>query len=276
MAELSSENSAHFLSGWRRVLMFWPLSAAAGVLLAKGLALFLPTRGPIPHCAIAGSFVLDLAGLSLLLSLLFCAAKCSRAWPLLRAWLGTVFVMAPAYAGLALSSAHLESPHVFVVLFGLFAAQAAALSAVHGVLSVLLWWAPRATGPLTALALGLLVTALFWSRAPLQRMVNERGGASATALMKVSPPLAVASVWQQECDAARAPEKNQARFDLIRGPLTYEVWMGSYMAIPYPAITPNFSGGERTPGLIVQFLLVALPLLLVCDFLARRTTAAMQ
>ncbi|MCY3023954.1 MAG: hypothetical protein NTW87_33665, partial [Planctomycetota bacterium] len=214
--------------------------------------------------------------LAVLLSWLSLARRQGQPWQHVCAWLGTVLVCGAAFAGLGVAGTHGESPRTFVVLWALFAAQAAVLAAVHALLSLFLYFAPQLAEQVTLLMLGFAVTALFWSREPIQMLAHAAppGQASsasrlAEGVLKLSPPLAVASVWHQESDAARwAGGRSRARFDLIRAPLTYELWIGSYQPLPYPAILPSRASGAFVPGIVLAMLLWGLPLLVFGDILS--------
>jgi hypothetical protein len=162
----------------------------------------------------------------------------------------------------------------------LFAAQAAVVAALHAMLWVIFYDARQIAAQATWLMLTVAATALFWSREPIQMLT--RSGAKDTAIatraadgvMKLSPPLAVVATWYQASDAARQRGSSDNRFDLIRAQLSYEVWIGSYQALPYPEVTPASvpdPQGERppslNPGLILAMLAWGLPLLLLMDVL---------
>jgi len=258
-----------------------PLAVAAsfGWLLPYALRTFLPAGNPFPFTAIAASLLIDLAGMAVLLTLLSRATN-DEPWSLLSAWIGSVALVAAAMAGLALAHTHSESAHTFVVLWLLFAAQAALATGICGLLRVLTG-APRFSVQATALVVGVLVTALFWSREPItqlardaQRRESVASDRLAVGVLKLCPPFAMASAWNQECDAATEARRGN-RFDLIRAPLTYDVWIGSYQAMPYPEIMPSrqaddpseFGTREFKPGLILALLLWGLPLLVFADLL---------
>lgn len=264
------------------MLLSWAIAALGGFTLPFGLKAFLPAGLSFPYTAIAASLVIDLAGLAVLLALLARGTP-GDLWTHLGAWLGASAIAAASLAGLACARTHGESAHIFVVLWLVFTAQAATVAAVCGVLRVLSG-APSVSLQLTALLLGIVVTALFWSREPItqfaragQRQDNSAADRLASGVLKLSPPLALASAWNQECNVARSPEGG-SRFDLIRAPLTYEVWIGSYQAMPYPDILPSRQAADPgdygarpfKPGIVLALLLWGVPLLVFADVLLNR------
>lgn len=286
------------------VALVLAVAFACGWSLGRALNGLLPSAASAPpYAAIAASVVLDLACLALLLIWLPRAAEKGSAWTNTAAWLGSTLAGLAALAGLSLSGGG-EPLRTFAVLGGLLAAQGAVLAAVYGWLAVLFRFEPRLAPLVAGVVLSLAATALFWSREPIQLLGHEaEDGASsaawlAEAVVAGSPPLAVASVWHQESAAARGGAgagggAGAARFDIIRAPLTYEVWLGSYRAVPYPQILPGSGGGSGGGGeggggvgsegfrfgLVAGLLLPGLLLLLLSDiaaFFSRRTPALVQ
>jgi hypothetical protein len=154
------------------------------------------------------------------------------------------------------------------------AAQSAVVAGIYGWLALLVRFEPRLPGLVTCLGLSLAVSALFWTRGPIELLGHgaENGSSSAAWLaagvVAASPPLAVASVWHEESDAAR---KGAESYDFVRAPLTYQVWIGSYRAVPYPQILPSApdrQNGFRL-GLLLPMLLAGLLLLLASDVTSR-------
>jgi hypothetical protein len=85
--------------------------------------------------------------------------------------------------------------------------------------------------------------------------------------MKLSPPAALSAAWHQE-SATQHGSREDARFDLIRSPLTYDIWVGSYQAVPYPKIIPESQPPEPfQPGLLLALLIWSLPLLVFAEAL---------
>ena len=228
----------------------------------------------VPYSVIAGSFAIDLAGLGVLLALLPDRNRDLQPQTFLSAWFVSVIVCACAFAGLGMPRTHAESFRTLAVLWGLFAAQAATIAACHGVLSLLLRRNQTLSRQLTMFLIGAAATALFWTRVPIQIVAQSAPGTDAAEIMaegmlKLSPPAAVASVWYQESDAARA---QGGRFDLIHGAMTYELWIGSRLSVAYPDILPTTKSQEPerkafVPGLILAMLLWGLPLILLADTL---------
>ena len=251
------------------------LAYALGWLLPSAAAVPLSADSAPPYAAIAASVVIDLAVLAGLLIWLPVTAWKGAAWPGTGAWLGSVLACGAALAGLSVAGVHMEPMRTFVVLWGLMAAQCAVLAALHGWLAFLFRFEPRLPAQTTCVLLALAVTALFWSREPIELLGRGAEGGSSTAawlaagVVAASPPLAVASVWHQESGAART---GAASFDIVRAPLTYQVWIGSYRAVPYPQILPVSQGQERgfRFGLLLPLLFTGVLLLVLSDVAAQR------
>jgi len=226
-----------------------------------------PAAAP-PYAAIAASVAIDLAGLAALLVWLPVAGAKGEAWPGMAAWLGSALACGAALAGLGVSGVHKESLRTFLVLWGLMAGQGAVLAAAYRWLAVLFRFEPRLVPQIACVLLSLAVTALFWSREPLQLLGRGSAGGSssaaglAEAVVALSPPLAVASVWHQESDAACT---GAARFDIVHATLTYQVWLGSYRAVPYPQISPSAREGVLCFGLLAGMLFWGVLLLALSD-----------
>jgi hypothetical protein len=260
----------------RKLLLLLVVAFVFGLGLAYALAWLLPsTAASPPYAAIAASVVIDLAGLAGLLIWLPVTAGKGKAWPGTGAWLRSVLACGAALAGLSVAGVHQEPLRTFVVLWGLMAAQCAVLASVYGWLAILFRFEPRLPAQITCVLLALAVTALFWSREPIELLGRSAEGGSSSAawlaagVLEASPPLAVASVWHQESGAARL---GTASFDIVRAPLTYQVWIGSYRAVPYPQILPasqNQGKGFRF-GLLLPLLFVGMLLLVLSDVAAVR------
>jgi len=249
---------------------------AFGLALAYALGWLLPSAAASPpYAAIAASVVIDLAGLAFLLFRLPVTAGRTGAWTGAAAWLGSVLACGAALAGLSIAGVHKESWRTFVVLWGLTAGQCMLLAALYGWLAFLFRFEPRLPAQITCVVLSLAVAALFWSREPIELLGRGAAGGSSTAawlaaaVVAASPPLAVASVWHEESDGAR---KGTASFDVVRAPLSYQVWIGSYRAVPYPRIVPGVTGPENSFrfGLLLPMLLAGMPLLILSDAAAMR------
>ena len=259
------------------------VALATGFGLALGLSAILPPSEPgYPYIAIAASFMLNLAGLGLALVFLPAPDNDSKRFILAHgsAWVQASAAIFCAFAGLWAAPTQHESLRVFVALALLTSAQAAVLCAVHAGLSVVFGTRSRAPNTCCVILLGVLVSALFWSREPIERLARNGGNGSQQSaqlvdgIMKLSPPMAVGSAWYQESDSARNAQTSSARrFDLVHGPLTYAVWIGSYQTAACPDILPTLGSGDfysRTDfkaGLVLLLLLWAMPIILLCDVL---------
>jgi len=271
----------------KRVPAKLDLSAfAVGFVLAWVLKSLLPPSEPgYPYVAIAASFALNLTCLAAALALVPVENVVGKrvVFVHLKVWIRTSVTIACAFAGLWLAPVHRESVRVFFALASLTIAQAAALFAVHAALVVFFGAPNRAPKTVCALFLCVLSTALFWSGEPIERLSklsengSQRSAQLADGVMKFSPPMTVASAWYQESDGARNAQSSSARrFDLVHGPLTYAVWIGSYQAIACPDILPSGGTGdfytrrEFAPGIALILLLWALPILALSDVLMWR------
>ncbi len=266
------------------------IALAIGYTLPFLLKSILPPSEPsYPYIAIAASFALNLASLALALAFLPDESDPTQR-PIFRnsrAWLRTIVCIAFAFGGLWAAPFQKESPRIFLALALLTSVQAGALFAVHAGLTVFLGTNNRAPKTICALLLSVLVSALFWSREPIERLTKIGGKGSQQSaqfvdiVMKFSPPMSVASAWYLECDGARATGiASPRRFDLVHGPLTYAVWIGSYQSVASPDILPSggtgdfYSHDEFKPGIVLIFLLWALPILAFCDLLLWRKRVA--
>ena len=265
----------------RGVVILCAAGFAAGLILPYLLKTFFPQPvALVPHTVLAASYFIDLAGLALLLSWLPSNERHDAPWLRTAAFIGSLLVGACAFLGMSIAGMHQESLQTFLTLWTLFAAQAAVVAALHSLLWLIFYDARQIAAQLTWLVLACAATALFWSREPVQMLTRsgEKDSALATrsadGVMKLSPPLAVAATWYQQSDAARERGRSDSRFDLVRAHLTYEVWIGSYQALPYPEITPSWKPDPQgelpqsfTPGLILAMLAWGLPLLILADVL---------
>lgn len=265
-----------FLRAQRRALLSGKFlaglisAAVLGGLLCAGLIQILPPM-PQPIPVFVASFVIDMFGLGALLVLLPLAEDASNEWRITSAWLSSILLAASTYAGVGIVWRN-ESVYTYFVLLMLFAAQAAALCAVYGLLLTLLRPARYLAKQTLGMLLGLLVTALLWSQGPIQAATVTTASSTknlaailAEGTLALSPPAAVGSAWYRESDAARDENK---RFDLIRCPVTYDLWIGSAgITVAYPDVMPGKSASKGiTYGLIVTMLIWGLPLMLLSDF----------
>ena len=274
-----------------RSSVFCLLTSVFCLLLTCLLALLLPPASPLkPTNAILASYAVELLSLGALLAWLPGKAVDLTAYANLRAWLKSVAFSGAALAGIAAAPCHHESFKTFFALWALFAGQAATIAAAHTLLSIFISPAPALSRQLTIVAVSALVTAPFWSK---ELILSSSHGEEApgqtrrlppldwtAAVMKLSPPMAVASAWYTESDAARAGNSSDPalaaqaggnRLDLVHGPLTYRVWVGSYLFSSYPPILPGRQEHILAPGLAASLLLWGLPLLLMGEVALRLT-----
>src|SRR5262249_11762089 len=153
--------------------------------------------------------------------------------------------------GIAAVRTHHESPRTFIAMWALFAGQSAIVAAAYALLTTLFFPAVRPARQVVLLSLGLMATALFWSRGLIENVAQTScdnpaalAGSMADTVVKLSPPVTIAETWHQECDASRRPLRgNETRFDIVHGPLTYNVWLGSFQMVAYPDLYPLSNAG---------------------------------
>jgi hypothetical protein len=254
------------------------IAFALGAALSHAIHTLIPTRPNAPPLAlIAASFVLVMASQALTAG--FLGTDELRPWHALLAGLKSALIAGAGTAGIFVSGAGSEPFFTALLIALLCVALAAAWCAAFSVLAALLGTPRRALQALLLLA-AIANTGLFWSREVITSAATREsklGNALPNAVMYGSPPLALASVWHQESAAARREQSDQSRFDLIRAPLTYDVWIGSYQAVPYAAITPAFPrDGQRTLGLLGLIFFFALPTLWISEALRAREAGARQ
>ena len=262
----------------RRLLILFGCSLAVGALLSFVLSYILPS--PARASTIVASFGINLLGLSVILALLPEHLQSGGSWACFCAWMNASIVAGFGFVGLAIANASniFGAPAAsnfgptFLKLWILFAAQAAMVTATHALISSLFYPAKRFSKVVTLLGLGCIVTALFWTKIPIQLAPRQRGSTWANAVMKLSPVLNVASAWYY------SPE----RLDLIHGPLTYGVWIGDFgsYSIAYPRILPSFDAEDNETwslGIVGAMLLWGLPIIVLCDiFSATVKTRGLQ
>lgn len=283
--------------GLRQCALGCAAGLSFGLLLTLGLGCILPPSTPLqPFPALAASFAVNLAALGLLL-VRMPAGSAHLPWGNASAWLETSLIAASALAGIAVTPNHHESASTFIVLFLLFTPQLAAVAAFNALLTGVLR-TPNFSRQITLLAAAAAVTALFWSK-PLIRNISresssqpaargiDAGETCAARVLVYSPPLATACAWFQDSDAARHSRSNDIatavtaqgkRFDIVRGNLTYKVWIGSYLTLEYPVILPSFKepaaaladnskSREFEAGAALLLLLGSLPVLALGEML---------
>lgn len=185
------------------------------------------------------------------------------------AWLKSVLLCAVALAGVLVLG--LASPRMLLIVWALCACYAGLLCAAWALLSLLTQRRTVALQCVLLLAV-LANSALFWSRGPITAYSRSEslGAMLPDAVMKLSPPLALSGAFHQEAETQSSREG--ARFDIIRAPLTYDVWIGSYQAVPYPEVLPQKAtlAQRFQPGMILSLGLWFLPVLLLCGWLQNK------
>lgn len=262
-----------------RMLIAVPAACVVGFLIEFMAARFLERSS---LSLIVAAIAVYLSAIGTLLSLLPADTGAQRPWNALAAWLQSLLLCGAALGGVALAPTHHESVRTFLSIWALFAGHAAIVAAAYGMLSTLFFPAVRPARQCMLLGVGLMTTALFWSRGLIETTAQSssdsdalRAAAMADAVVKLSPPVTVAEAWHQECDASRRPSHgNDSRFDLVHGPLTYNVWLGSFQMVAYPDLFPPPAIGDDSqhfnPGLLLAMLAWALPVLILCEVLAHK------
>ena len=228
---------------------------------------------------IAGSLAVDFAGLATLLALLPGREQLARRLPWLTAWGQAELLGTAAFAGMAVAPVHAEPARTFVALAVLFMAQAALVTALHGLLTTLLYPRELIARQVLLLFMGALLTTLFWTRGVIRGCEQSslengphRAEAVADGVMKLSPPTAVCATWYVESSAGI--HQTPGLFDLVHSPLTYGEWLGvTGKQVAYPDILPpemrsnSLEFEHQNAGLAAALLAWALPLIVLCDIL---------
>lgn len=262
-----------------RVALAVAAALALGAVLSLALKELLPSRPGIPPiAAIAATTLLILAAQTLAFVNFGSAARDTRPFAVLRAWLKVVLVSGVALIGMSLSGVAPESPRMPWIAWGYCAGFTGLLATLWTLLSQLTGHRILALQFVFAIAV-LSNAALFWTRAPITAFSGEEQSWSAQlpdATLKLSPPMALAGAWHQEGGADGMREG--ARFDIIRAPLSYDIWIGSYHTPPYPAVLPRAGNADRPfhPGLLLALLVWSLPLLLLTEVLNAKRMRAIQ
>jgi hypothetical protein len=281
---------------WEVRTQLFNRAVLAAALVAGGLGLVLPgfflrfatPPGEPPLAVILSSYVICLCGFGYLLTRLPSADSDKSAQSCSGAWLAGGMVAAAAFAGLFFAPGNTESARTMLMLWLLFAAQSGFLAAAHGLLRLLFSRSGEAARTCSLLLLCVLVSSLFWTKPLIQAAGRESPSENlkppaaisrdvklsdhiATAVAKLSPPMSIAAVWFMESDAGRNTSGEGQRFDLIRGALTYGVWIGSAQGAPYPEMRPEWreaDAGGFSPGLPLALLAWSIPLMLLADILS--------
>jgi len=243
---------------------------ALGAALSLAIKELLPSRPGIPPvAAIAATSLLLLAAQTLVLVNFGLVARNTRPFAVFLAWLKTVLLTGAALIGIYLSGVGSDSPRMPWIAWGYCAGFTGLLATFWALLSLAIGRRVLALQIVLVFAV-LANSALFWTRSPITAFSSNESTWSAQlpdATLKLSPPLALAGAWHQEGGADGAREGS--RFDIIRAPLSYDVWIGSYHTPPYPAVLPRSGDHERpfNPGLLLALLIWTIPLLMLTEVL---------
>jgi hypothetical protein len=275
----------------RATLIAMSVAAFCGMVLPTLLGRFMASSGGFPVAVILASYAVTFLALGYLLARLPGNGVEAMQWRCLGAWLSSVVVAAGAFAALAVRAWDFERPMMMVVLWLLFAAQAGLITAAHGLFTLLFNRAGELARMASLLLLSVLVSSLFWTKPlihaagkePIKQQAQRRTETKlsdhiATAVTKLNTPMTISAAWFLESRAGKSGDAPEGgRFDLIRGALTYSVWIGSAQGAPYPEMLPKWRGSNRdevtdssgfTPGLLLVLLAWSLPLIVLADLLA--------
>jgi hypothetical protein len=260
-----------------RMLLAIPAAFATGFIIEYAFA-HLVNRSALS--LIVSTIAVYLCMIGVLLALLPAESKTQGPWIISGAWLQSLLLCGAAFAGVAMAPVHHESWRTFFAMWALFAAHAAVITGIFGLLATLFFPSVRPARQCVLLCVGVMATALFWSRGLIEMTAQSPSEADAPhaaqmadAVVKLSPPVTVAEAWHQECDAARKQTQSGSRFDIIHGPLTYNVWLGSFQMVAYPDLYPARGGEGFNPGLLLAMLAWALPVVALCEVLGKRRNA---
>jgi hypothetical protein len=246
-------------------IVFFALGAASAFAFKQ----WIPLRPEAPPlAAIAATTVLLLLIQAATLAFLGLESAASQRWTAALAFIQSSLLTLLSYAGIALAGV-VSSLSVLIPAAWVTVAFAAILCALFGLFHLLLERKTLVLQIVLSLAV-LLNSALFWSRA----IITDSGvQGMADGVMKFSPPLALAAAWHQE-GHSRHGAREDSRFDIIRSPLTYDIWVGSYQAVPYPPIYPESKDGEPfQPGILMVLLLWGIPVLITAEVLRKKDSA---
>jgi hypothetical protein len=238
------------------------LAFGIGLCAAAFVTRIIPVRPEAPPLAAIAATTLLILLLQAAAFLFLALEEDASSWPGTVAFLKTALLGAAAHLG-ALAASPQGSFRVLLIAWALSAAFAGVFCALHALISLCICRKRLALQAVLVLAI-FLNSALFWTRAII---IDSGTQLIADVVMKLSPPVTLSSVWHQE--SVIAPNaREDARFDLIRSPLTYETWVGSYHAVPYPKILPEAQRSEPyQPGLLLVLFIWALPLLVFAEAL---------
>jgi hypothetical protein len=227
---------------------------------------------------VPASLTIDLLGIAVLLALLpqWSDTDAGGRSRLFFAWLKTSLLGAVAFVAMWLAPWHAEPGRTFAVLTALFCGQCAMLTGIYGLLLVLFSSYARL---IMLLILGGVTTALIWSAGIIriaQHSSSEYGSnqadTGANAVLRLSPPAAIACAWKVEGNAGR----HRLPCYEINGGFGYKYWVANTVWLVLPQILPsglrsdNSTGGNFDPGLSLAMLAFGVPMMLLCDFLLRR------
>lgn len=210
-------------------------------LLVFGLGLVLPkiilaacfdsdAHDHAAAAALLGSFLVNLLCVGVALSLR--GAPREAEWPVLRVVLRCAALALAGCVGLRLSDATVLGWSTALALGLLTAAQCAAIAGCGALLDILFGARAAAGRALLALLVALAATGLFWTKHVLE-VAYERdpglGRMATQATLSFGPSTGLAAVWNE----------SEVRFDLVRRPLTYDLWLGNDLSWNYPMVGPE-------------------------------------
>lgn len=253
-----------------RWLFFFLLAFGAGLALPKIILAACFDSDAHDHAAAAmllGSFLFNLLCMCVALSLR-CAAR-ETEWSALRVVLRCAALALAGCVGLRLSDAAVLGWSTAFALGLLTAAQCAAIAGGGALLDILFGARAAAGRVLLALLVALAATGLFWTKHVLEAAYERDPGLgrmAAQATLSLGPSTGLAAVWNE----------SEVRFDLVRRPLTYDLWLGNDLSWNYPMVEPErqMPAGSLdapkvlNPGLTLGLAAWGLCLAMLADLLA--------
>jgi hypothetical protein len=174
-------------------------------------------------------------------------------WGHLCTWLRMIDLTIAAFLGAWLAPGSGLGFVAVLVLSAITCAYAALLCGVHALLCVLFGGPSRWLRAVLAIVLALAITALLWTRTPLNALQRQRAVAaydvSTQAVAVLSPTMGISAFWNTE----------PAEFNLTKTTHTYQLWLGPSF-ISFPRLWPGRSGltaedrGPIGPGLILGLM----------------------
>ena len=221
-----------------RAIKGWLIGAALlGLLLPALMSFLLPMPGNVDlhkqgyaEWTWLSAQVIGLFSCSAAVGLAPIVVK--KGWRYLSAALQLTLCICVACLGLKLSPWGQLQVSTALTLCALFVAQAWMWMGGAAFASWIFFFAPRVSRMLVILKLAFLMTALLWSRPYLLTLYKQHPAWAAPAtqtLVEFSPVTSAASAWNSK----------ESMIDIIKAPITYDLWIGSYQPVSYAKLWPG-------------------------------------